>query len=149
MKNRILLSILISFSIVLGFANENSKSILTSNFVEGNPGIKSINALSFGPEGILFIGDSKNATVFAIDTKDTEQNGITKGFRIMNFDDKVAASLGTTKDNIKITDLAVNPISKAIYISVNVLDGTPILLKVVGESIENVSLKNMHYSKIV
>ena len=37
---------------------------------KGTPEIKSISALAFGPDGILFIGDSKSASVFAVDTKD-------------------------------------------------------------------------------
>ena len=41
-----------------------------TGFVEGTPTIQTINALAFGPDGILFIGDSKSASVFAIDTKD-------------------------------------------------------------------------------
>ncbi|MEQ9303857.1 MAG: hypothetical protein RJQ14_08075, partial [Marinoscillum sp.] len=41
---------------------------LTANFQQGDPEIKSINALAFGPEGIIFLGDSKNARVFAIAT---------------------------------------------------------------------------------
>ena len=39
-------------------------------FVTGTPEIRSINSLAFGPEGVLFIGDSKSAVIFAIDTKD-------------------------------------------------------------------------------
>ncbi|WP_461146144.1 hypothetical protein, partial [Salinifilum aidingensis] len=39
-------------------------------FVRGTPAIKSINALTFGPDGVLFIGDGRSAAVFAIDTKD-------------------------------------------------------------------------------
>ena len=39
-------------------------------FENGTPDIQSINGLAFGPDGVLFIGDSKNASIFAIDTKD-------------------------------------------------------------------------------
>lgn len=129
-------------------AISKNESKLTANFTVGNPEIASINALSFGPNGILFIGDSKNAAIYALDTKDSKQNGVTDGFRIGDFDNKIAASLGTTVNNIKITDMAVNPISKVIYFSVNLTDGTPVLLKLNGEEFENVSLINVNYSKI-
>jgi len=33
---------------------------------KGMPEIKSISALAFGPDGILFIGDSKPTPVFAV-----------------------------------------------------------------------------------
>jgi hypothetical protein len=48
--------------IMLSYINK-PKTALTSNFVTGNPEVASINAMSFGPEGILFLGDSKNATI--------------------------------------------------------------------------------------
>ena len=46
---------------------------LPYGFTKGTPEIKSVSALSFGKDGILFIGDSKSATVFAIDTKDNKK----------------------------------------------------------------------------
>src|SRR5687768_14398060 len=39
----------------------------------GTPEISSISAITFGPDGTLFIGDSKSATVFAVNTKDTKK----------------------------------------------------------------------------
>ena len=48
-------------------ANTNKSATVPDGFVNGTPDLKSISALVFGPNGILFIGDSKSATVFAID----------------------------------------------------------------------------------
>ena len=129
-------------------AIDSPNTNLTANFISGNTEIASINALSFGPEGIIFIGDSKSASVYALDTKDKEKREMSEAINIKDFDKKIAASLGTTTENIKVTDMAVNPISKTVYFSVNVTDGTPVLLKLVGENLENVSLKNASYSKI-
>lgn len=129
-------------------ASTSTVASITANFVKGNPEIASINALSFGPNGVLFIGDSKNAAIYALDTKDTVAKDISEEINLEGFDAMVAASLGTTADNIKITDMAVNPISKTVYFSVNIMDGTPVLLKLNGNSIENVSLKSAQYSKI-
>lgn len=121
---------------------------LKRNFIEGNPEIASINSLSFGPEGILFIGDSDNATIYAIDTKDSKANAKSEDIAVGDFDVKVAEALGTTVKNIRITDMAVNPISKVAYFSVNTQDGTPVLLKLAGKKLENVSLTNLSYSKM-
>lgn len=121
---------------------------LTANFVTGNPEIASINTMSFGPEGILFIGDSKNATIYALDTKDVDKKQQGTKANIGEFDKKIAASLGTNVSNIKITDMAVNPISKSVYFSVNTADGTPVLLKLNGENFESISLTNASFSKI-
>ena len=133
----------------IGASSFNKSTLdLTANFVNGDTEIASINQLSFGPQGILFIGDSKNAMIYALNTKDTQFNEKAKEININQFDHKVAESLGTTADKIKITDLAVNPISKQVYFAVTAQDGIPLLLKLNGETIENVSLKNAHYSKI-
>ncbi|MEM7382121.1 MAG: hypothetical protein AAF361_13110 [Bacteroidota bacterium] len=45
-------------------------SDLKAGFTLGDPDITSINKLTFGPEGILFMGDTKNAAIYALDTKD-------------------------------------------------------------------------------
>ena len=121
---------------------------LKENFVFGDPEIASIEELAFGPEGILFIGDTKNAVIYALDTKDMVERATGDEINIEDFDTMVAAALGTTVENIKVSDMVVNPISKTVYISVTVTDGTPVLLKLNGDKLENVSLKSASYSKI-
>src|SRR5215203_2486781 len=104
--------------------------------------VKSISALTFGPGGILFIGDSKSATVFAVTTNDTKKGQPSK-VDIKNIDQKIAAALGTTVANITITDMAVNPISKKLYIAVQNADGSPVLLTLDGDKLVAVSLKDL------
>jgi len=129
-------------------AIKTTKNSLTSNFITGDTEIASINSLSFGPEGILFIGDSKNAAIYAVDTKDNSKSSEEKQINLSEFDTKIAAALGTSKENIKITDMAVNPVSNKVYFSVNTTDGTPVVLRLEGEKLESVSLTNASYSKI-
>ena len=138
----------IFFVVIVGIsATVKKEKKLTDNFVTGNPEISSINDMTFGPEGILFLGDSKNGTIYAIDTKDNIKTENAAKISIGKFDEMVASSLGTTTNNIRITDMVVNPISKIPYFSVNTLNGTPVLLKLVNNKLENVSLKNINYSK--
>ncbi|WP_093823567.1 hypothetical protein [Spirosoma endophyticum] len=117
-------------------------------FVTGTPGIKSINAMTFGPAGVLFIGDGKSATVFAVDTKDAGLVEKPNPVEIKNIDQKIAALLGTEVSNITIQDMAVNPVSKNVYCAVQHSDGTPVLLKIEGDKITNVSLKEIPFSTI-
>src|SRR4051812_43070311 len=42
----------------------------TASLKQGNPQIKSAGPLGFGPDGILFVGDTQGSAVFAIDTAD-------------------------------------------------------------------------------
>jgi hypothetical protein len=115
---------------------------------KGTPEIKSISALSFGKDGILFIGDSKGASVFAVDTKDAKSSSNAQSINITDIDQKIATALGTQKENITITDMAVNPVSKKLYIAVQSSDGTPAVLKVEGDKLEAVSLKDVNFSSI-
>ena len=130
------------------FAGVTRNNDVPAGFMKGTPEIKSATALTFGPNGVLFIGDSKGASVFALDTKDTK-TAKAQAFEVKNLDEKIAASLGTTKENISITDMAVNPLSKKLYIAVQTADGTPVLLKLEGNALTAVPLKDVNYSSVM
>ena len=121
-------------------------SDLKDGFATGTPEIKSISQLAFGPNGILFIGDSKSATIFAVDTKDAQAVDASAVIEIKNIDQKIAALLGTQVQNVKINDVAVNPVSKKIYVAVTNADGTAVLLKVDGATLVPVSLKDVSFT---
>jgi hypothetical protein len=116
-------------------------------FTKGNPDIKSISALSFSKDGILFIGDSKSAAVFAVETGD-KKNDKADDIAVAGIDQKIADALGTQKANITITDMAVNPASKKLYVAIQNSDGTPALVRVSNKGIEAVPLKDVNYSSI-
>lgn len=146
MKKLNVIIILMAILLVAAFSRHDS---VREGFVKGSPEIKSISAMTFGPDGILFIGDAKSAMVFAVDTKDVEKRESAAAVEVKKFDQKIAAALGTTVDRINITDMAVNPLSRKIYCAVEVMDGTPVLLTVEGDKISAVSLKDVDYSSAV
>ena len=137
-----MLALLVSASLV---AKDHAEG-LKSNFITGDPEIHSVSAIAFGPEGILFIGDSKRAEIFALDTSD-ESPMPEMEISLENVDQKIAAILGTTADAVVIQDMAVNPVSKNLYIAVHVNDGQPILLRLRNQEFENISLNSASYSK--
>lgn len=114
----------------------------------GTPAIQSISAISFGPDGILFVGDSKSGVVFAVDTKDKTAIEKATATDIKNVDQKIAAALGTEAKNIRIQDIAVNPISKKIYCAVQAGDGKPVLLTLEGDKIQAVDVKDILFSQV-
>lgn len=132
--------------IVLIAANRTSQH--PYGLKNGTAAVQSISAIAFGPDGILFIGDSKAATVFAIDTKDKTATEKATAVEIKSIDQKIAAALGTEAKNIRIQDIAVNPISKKVYCAVHSADGTPVLLTIEGDRIQAVNLKDIAYSNI-
>jgi len=121
---------------------------LFEGFTSGSPQIQSMNSLAFGPEGVLFIGDTKGAAVFAIETKDVVPAESSDRINIKGFDKIVASALGTDVANIEIQDMAVNPISKKIYFSVHTTGGTPALLRLDADKISGVNLTDIRYSSV-
>ena len=116
-------------------------------FKMGTPAIQSISAIAFGPDGILFIGDSKSGAVFAVDTKDKAAVEKATAVEIKNIDQKIAAVLGTDAKNVRIQDLAVNPVSKKIYCAVQTANGKPVLLSFEGDKIQAVDVKDVMFSQ--
>src|SRR5580693_3165978 len=99
----------------------------------GKVQLKSAGALAFGNDGVLFIGDSIGGTVVAVDTQDTKASTKPSKIDIKGVNEKAAALLGTTPDQILIYDVKVNPISKNIYLSVSRgkgPDAIPVILRI-------------------
>jgi hypothetical protein len=118
---------------------------------QGTPDLKSAGSLAFAPEGVLLVGDSRGAAVFAIQTNDTSGEPKKASYNIEGLNEKVAAALGTSPQGATINDVAVNPASGNIYLSVSRgrgPDATPVILKVDSAGkISEVSLKNVAYAK--
>lgn len=117
----------------------------------GKADLKSAGPLAFGPEAILFVGDSVGASLFALDTADrTPSRG--GSLDIKGINQKIAAALGTTPDQILVNDAAVNPISKNVYLSVSRgrgPDAVPVILRVdAAGKITELALDNIRHSKV-
>jgi hypothetical protein len=120
----------------------------TAGMKEGNPTFKSIGPLAFGPDGILFAADTKSAAVVAIATGDTKPGA--KTVKVEGINQKIAGLLGTTADNILITDMVVNPASRNVYLAVSRGRGpeaSPVLVRVKGSDVEVVSLDKVKFSR--
>lgn len=121
-------------------------SPLKSAFSVGTPDVKSMGTMTFGPEGVLLIGDSQSGAVFAIEMVDEEPARDAESIEVQGIDAKIAAMLGTTTEDIQILDMAVNPSSQNVYLSVS-RAGVDLLLRVnrAGE-ITEVTLRNVNYA---
>lgn len=119
---------------------------------EGTPEIKSAGSLAFGPDGILFVGDSKGATIFAISTGDTKGDASTVKVQISGLNQQIASLLDTSVENITVNDLATNPLSGAVYLSVTKGkgdDATPAIVRVSESNLlSEVSLKKIPFQKV-
>ena len=130
---------------------------------KGTPDIVSMSVLAFNQDGILFIGDSKGGAIYAVDLEDDQKSTNEEQLNIPDLEGKLAGLLGTTADNIMVHDIAVNPISQNVYLSVsrgrakwtsrwetpNDLEDASILIKItpLGDMAE-ASLEKIAYSKV-
>jgi len=123
----------------------------SSTLKAGKAEIKSAGALAFGPEGILFVGDSMGASIFALDTQDRKP-GKAGAFEVQGVNQKIAALLGTAADQVMIQDLAVNPVSKRVYLSVargRGPEAVPVILRTdASGALEEFSLQNVKFSRV-
>jgi hypothetical protein len=119
---------------------------------KGTPDLKSAGPLAFGPEGILFVGDTQGAALFAIETGEPAKSEAARPkVAVKEFDAKIAALLGTQPKQILINDLAVNPATGSIYLSVSRgrgPDAQPALIRLLGDGrLEEVSLENVRFAR--
>lgn len=123
----------------------------SASLKKGTPDLKSAGPLTFGPDGVLFVGDTQGAAVFAIDTGDRTRNATPSAINVEGINNKVAELLGTNAQQIMINDLAINPISGKAYLSVSRGRGpgaTPVIIRVSGNGkLEEVSLDNVPFAK--
>lgn len=83
----------------------------------GKVQLLSAGSLAFGPDGVLFVGDSVGGSIVAIDTQDSKAIASAPKVNISGIDQKIAALVGVTPDQIVINDVKVNPVSKNVYLS--------------------------------
>ena len=142
---------LASVLVVVGMLTHASPAAdWTAGMKEGKLALKSAGPLAFGPDGILFVADTKSAAVFAIATGDTK--AATSGaLKVEGLDKKVAGLLGTTADQMLIDDMAVNPISRSAYLAVSRgrgPDAIAVLVRVTTDGVaEVVNLDRVKFAK--
>lgn len=124
---------------------------LTAGMTEGKPEFKSMGPLAFGPQGILFIADTKSAAITAIATGDATPATGAKALKVEAINQKIAGLLGTAADQIQISDMIVNPISRQAYLAVargRGADAVPVLIRVKADGQpEAVSLDKVKFSR--
>jgi hypothetical protein len=123
----------------------------SASLKKGTPDLKSAGPLTFGPDGILFVGDTQGAAVFAIDTGDRSPSGRRGAIDVDDLGTKIAALLGTDPKAIMVNDLAVNPLSGRAYLSVargRGPDAAPVILSVGPDGkLAELSLDGVRFAK--
>ena len=120
---------------------------LASQLSKGDATLTSAGPIAFAPDGILLAADPHAATIVAIGTGDVSASATKTEYAIDKLDDKIAAALGTSAKEIRIVDIATNPLSGNVYVSVARglgPDAAPVLLRVKSDgTIDEVATKNV------
>src|SRR5215831_3951011 len=118
----------------------------------GKVDLKSAGALAFGPNGVLFVGDSAAGAVVALDTGDRAAAATAADVDIQGVDEKIAALVGVPAADLLINDVAVNPISKKVYLSASRgrgPDAQPLVVRLdAGGAITPLALDNMPHASV-
>jgi hypothetical protein len=85
---------------------------------QGNPKLKTIEAIAFGPKGLLLIGGGPQ--IVSVETGDTTMVPWTAD-AIANIDQVLAGKLGLAAKDIEVRKLAVNPASGKAYVALQSL----------------------------
>ncbi|HEX4136721.1 MAG TPA: hypothetical protein VHY84_19070 [Bryobacteraceae bacterium] len=119
MKRKNLIRIAAGLALVaaLAYTVAAAGTSATASLTAGKAQLMSAGALAFGPDGVLFVGDSIGGAVVALDTKDNAAPRSAVKVDVQGIDAKIAALAGTTPDQIMVNDITVNPISKNVYLS--------------------------------
>jgi len=124
---------------------------LTESLKLGKADLKSAGALAFGPDGVLFVGDSIGGMIYALDTQDRTASQAT-AVEVTGLNDKIAAMLGTTAAQITVNDIAVNPASKKTYVSVSrgtAADATPVIVRIdTTGKLDALALDNVRHASV-
>ncbi len=101
----------------------------------GNLDLKSVGALAFGPDGILFIGDAKDARIVAVDVRDVRRGPATIP-EIQGIDQKLGQLLKAKPADVRIQDLAVNPMTGHVFLAATGDGKSSQIFQIVGGEVQ-------------
>ncbi len=138
--------------VVVGAMLVTAASAASQKSEKGKVELRSAGPLAFGPRGVLFIGDPKGAAIFAVETSDTgTAGGAKQSVNVDGLNEKIASLLGSKAEQVRIQDVAVNPASGKVYVSVSRgrgPDAQAVLVRVdASGKVDEFALDNVTYSK--
>ncbi len=118
MKKINVLSIVLAAVLILVISGFSSlKKTKEKSLIPEDISLPGATVLAFGPDNVLFIGDSKNAMVHAIPTNAEALEDVVP-FNLMDFDLKLAKALGIDARDLIIKDMKIHPVSQEAYFAV-------------------------------
>src|SRR5271168_2073075 len=96
---------------------------------------QSAGALTFSPDGVLFLGDSRLGAIFAFETEQGQAPASLDPFLFESIDEKIAEALGVTAKSLVMNGMAVHPVTREPYLALGVRNGDRLEAAVVSVSL--------------
>ena len=131
MRTSIKVAAVLSFVALAAYAPAGAPT----NVAAAGPQLQSIGPLGFGPDGVIYAADSIAGKIYALDLGAQATGGAPGTANVDNFNQKVAAMLGTDAAQVAVTDLVVDARTRNSFVSVMRGQGPaarPALLRVDG-----------------
>jgi len=80
----------------------------------------SISVMAFGPDNVLFIGDSRESKIVAIELGDAIPNTESESYNLYDIGAKIADYFSVDQSEIRVIDLKVHPQTKMVYLAAHV-----------------------------
>jgi hypothetical protein len=116
------------------------------------PQLESIGPLAFGPNGVLYAGDSIGGKIYALELGAQANGGAQGTANVENINQKIAAMLGTDAAQVAVTDLAVDQRTHNSFISIMRGQGPaakPALVRVDGAGkITPIAMDTVQYTSV-
>jgi len=124
----------------------------TSSMHLGAMQLQSAGVMYFSQDGTLFVADPRGAAVFAVDVAESRRDTSRTPIKIDDVDGKIAAALGTTRDQIHVVDMVAHPLSQSLYFSLTRGKGNaavPVLVSVAkgNEKVTILPLENIRHAR--
>ena len=107
--------IVVIFSAIMGFSLKENRNSPSLNLEEIS--LPGATVLAFGPDNVLFIGDSKGAMVHAVKTEAQELKDAIP-FNMEGIDEVFAKELKIDARDVVINDMKIHPVSQEAYMAV-------------------------------
>jgi hypothetical protein len=122
---------------------------LTASLKKGTIELQQPGPMAFGPDSVLFVGDLKTATIYAIGTGDEARGDRNAAFNVENIDARIAEMMGATPKDVKIIDMKVNPATGNAFLSVTRTGSNGMIVKVDrGGKISELPLKEIPFAQL-
>lgn len=148
---RFLCSLSAMFAIAISL-NMSQPVAAQSDMDKGDVKLESAGPMAFAPDGVLLVGDTKAAKVYAIQTGESAADPEAVTIKVDDLGSSLGAALGIDSEEVMINDMAVNPKTGTAYLSVSRgrSPEAPVVLMQVknGGEMSELSLEGVHFASV-